>query len=332
MIIDGFELSGPSDQFSLAPRDDNITIRNNIIESGVCVWVKIDGLNYTHNLVRNTDPAEVYGSVYHNAIYAEDGGDNWTVTDNKITEVRNAIVMSNVNREYSNIVFSRNEVIEPLVMGVNIGGNTIIGDITIHDNIMTNIGNSGVYFGFSDVRISDDAEISIFNNEMSNAVHGVFLAADEAGSGAKITVTNNTISDGGVGVRVYTASVADIIEGINYNKFIDNTWGVYNDSTTEVNATNNWWGDESGPTHAGNPDGTGNAANDNVDYDPWFNDEDMTIKTKTFNVTLAAGETRDRQDTFDSSRWLAEVGDRFIITLKTPCDEAVKEVLVGEPQ
>lgn len=56
---------------------------------------------------------------------------------------------------------------------------------------------------------------------------------------------------------------ANCIEGnLNY--------GVYNGSTSILlNAEYNWWGDASGPTHSGNPAGTGDDASNYVDYDPW---------------------------------------------------------------
>lgn len=39
----------------------------------------------------------------------------------------------------------------------------------------------------------------------------------------------------------------------------------------EVNATDNWWGNASGPYHSTtNPNGTGNAVSDNVLYEPWL--------------------------------------------------------------
>jgi len=36
-----------------------------------------------------------------------------------------------------------------------------------------------------------------------------------------------------------------------------------------INAENCWWGDNTGPTHAGNPGGIGEPVTDAVDYDPW---------------------------------------------------------------
>ncbi len=37
-----------------------------------------------------------------------------------------------------------------------------------------------------------------------------------------------------------------------------------------IDATNNWWGDDSGPRIASNPGGTGQTVTDNVLYDPWI--------------------------------------------------------------
>jgi len=49
--------------------------------------------------------------------------------------------------------------------------------------------------------------------------------------------------------------------------------GVFADdalSTEPLDALNNWWGDESGPTHPTNPSGSGDAVSDNVFFQPWL--------------------------------------------------------------
>lgn len=75
---------------------------------------------------------------------------------------------------------------------------------------------------------------------------------------------------------------------INYNSFIgigsghfavkvggtgssETTWGNWDgESTVTVDATKNWWGDPSGPTHPSNPIGIGDGVSNNVDYSPWL--------------------------------------------------------------
>lgn len=48
------------------------------------------------------------------------------------------------------------------------------------------------------------------------------------------------------------------------------SYGVYNATPSlTVNAEYNWWGNQSGPFHATNPDGLGDAVSNYVDFDPW---------------------------------------------------------------
>ncbi|MBU1751839.1 MAG: carboxypeptidase regulatory-like domain-containing protein, partial [Chloroflexi bacterium] len=81
------------------------------------------------------------------------------------------------------------------------------------------------------------------------------------------TITSNTVV-GNQHCGIYVESGEPTI---NYNNIYDNTdYGLYNaNSSSTINAENNWWGDASGPTHSGNPSGTGDCVSDYVDYTPW---------------------------------------------------------------
>jgi len=57
---------------------------------------------------------------------------------------------------------------------------------------------------------------------------------------------------------------------IKYNNFEDNGRGLVWEGATILNATDNWWGNASGPCHSGNPGGTGDPISGNVDYTPWL--------------------------------------------------------------
>jgi hypothetical protein len=273
VTIDGFKIQGEAWKWGFSPVEGahGLTVQNNIIETGMTLFFSIDDFTYRHNLVQNTDSAELYNRVQHNAIYAElyggdEAGRNWVIGDNRITDVRSALVLSLPVR-YSDITFSRNEVVEPLVMGVNIGGNTIIGNMVISDNTITSAGNSGVYFSTIAV-IDGDAAIVVTHNVISAQSHGVFLAAATVGSASEIIVECNAISGPGVGVRVYTPEVAGIVGRIRFNSLSGNSWGVYNDTAVVVDATDNWWGAEDGPG-VGGP-GSGDKVSTNVLYDPWI--------------------------------------------------------------
>ncbi len=53
--------------------------------------------------------------------------------------------------------------------------------------------------------------------------------------------------------------------------------GVNNAASVAVDATNNWWGKLTGPAHATNVGGTGNAVTDNVTFTPWCGNDTCTI-------------------------------------------------------
>jgi hypothetical protein len=58
---------------------------------------------------------------------------------------------------------------------------------------------------------------------------------------------------------------------VNYCDFKNLEWGVYNTNRSfNIDARNNWWGDNSGPNHLGNLGGTGAKATDSVRYTPWL--------------------------------------------------------------
>jgi hypothetical protein len=60
--------------------------------------------------------------------------------------------------------------------------------------------------------------------------------------------------------------------------------GLLNYSSNQVDAINNWWGDDSGQYHpALNPQGKGNKVSDNVLFDPWLG------KQKKYPVIVVPG-------------------------------------------
>ena len=108
-------------------------------------------------------------------------------------------------------------------------------------------------------------------------------------------ITGNDIHDNSVGINANHASPENAYA--RYNNIYDNTIdGVLTCSDklgnfVDFDATNNWWGDASGPYHAtSNPSGTGNRVRsynaklwqtegDHVDYDPWLGEPYAPTKT-----------------------------------------------------
>lgn len=72
------------------------------------------------------------------------------------------------------------------------------------------------------------------------------------------------------GIAAVSASAASN-PVVNYCDFKNLEWGVYNlNRSFNIDARNNWWGDNSGPNHVGNPGGTGAKTTDSVRYTPWL--------------------------------------------------------------
>ncbi|MDA3821797.1 MAG: right-handed parallel beta-helix repeat-containing protein [Bacteroidales bacterium] len=81
-------------------------------------------------------------------------------------------------------------------------------------------------------------------------------------------INNTSFINVNEGVKI----VASSNPTINNCDFYDVNYSAVNnvDKTFTVDATNCWWGNNTGPTHVGNPDGTGEDVTDGVSYDPWL--------------------------------------------------------------
>jgi RHS repeat-associated protein len=105
---------------------------------------------------------------------------------------------------------------------------------------------------------------SISNSIISySSNHGLYV------SGASPILMNNTfMSNGNSGV--YATNLANPV--IQNNLIYSNTqYGVNNASTgVTIDATNNWWGSATGPTHSSNPGGTGDRVSNGINFTPWL--------------------------------------------------------------
>jgi len=126
---------------------------------------------------------------------------------------------------------------------------------------------SGFTITGADTGILLDADnASIYNNTIQNNNHGLYITGDN-----NYIIGNNLLNNTDSGVYLSSSASGNII---NFNNIVGNSsYGVYNDATEIANAENNWWGNNSGPTHSSNPEGTGDTISDDVDYDPWLKTE-----------------------------------------------------------
>jgi len=142
------------------------------------------------------------------------------------------------------------------VASLTVGIHTLYGgtaEATLEGNTIRNV-RMGIY--------SQGDSLLIKDNTIEDTVH-CGIGIDTA---LGTIITGNTISNCGLmGIEVFGPNVV-----ANFNNITGNTnFGVWSAVTTgpQVDATNNWWGDASGPSGVG--PGTGDAININVVYDPW---------------------------------------------------------------
>jgi len=104
-----------------------------------------------------------------------------------------------------------------------------------------------------------------------------------------VHVEGNTFTGNYHGIYVFDTQTTLTGITINFNKIVGNAeCGVSNDGGETVDATNNWWGDASGPS-GGVADpvtgriaaGTGDAVSENARFDPWLGAALVTVKTET---------------------------------------------------
>jgi parallel beta-helix repeat protein len=129
------------------------------------------------------------------------------------------------------------------------------------------------------VRLSIDngSEVTINQNILTGATEGITTRNGRL-NGSTITVDDNKIYRNDYGIYLESVAGASTVL-INGNSLAQNNdYGLYvKNSTITVDATNDWWGDASGPSGGvADPitgavaNGTGVAVSENVRFDPWL--------------------------------------------------------------
>jgi len=179
---------------------------------------------------------------------------------------------------------------------------SVITDVVISKNtVFLNGGGSGIYVNSDSAWSMYLSDVIVSNNKVSNATNGIYVCAGEHTNWVKYdaTVVGNRVTNSEKGISilgVHSQGLAGIKANITTNCICYNTFGIsfdthshnsaqYNhiyrnlhgmtiSSGASVNATYNYWGDETGPYHATlNPTGTGNSVDGNgtdLDFRPFL--------------------------------------------------------------
>ncbi len=115
------------------------------------------------------------------------------------------------------------------------------------------------------LQLQDSASATLQHSAFSHSPGALIQAA--AGSGTiTLTIEYSMIGNpGATGIRISPSGT--YVVAVHHNNIIGNSnYGIFNASSSTVDAVNNWWGSDSGPA----PYGTGNAVYGSVNVTPWL--------------------------------------------------------------
>jgi parallel beta-helix repeat protein len=282
-VVSGNTISSTSDKgiFIWGPNANSVTERvevtNNIISG--CPWTAIlviyDRYTYIHG--NNVGPTGDKGIAIGDGQNINNVNERIEVSGNTITGTKWPGIQVAYSVPYTYIYGNT-------LTGCNYYGGDGTGD-----------------WDYASIHVDENCPNTVIDsNTVSDGINGIQIWSDNC------EVTNNEIYDmcvtyeneKNVDSRTYKNS--GILVGSNWgsddidptgtviqcNNIYDNYWGLFYsaDLSNGVDATQNWWGDCSGPYNSTtNPLGTGNAVSDNVYYDPWsFTPDPCEAKTMGF--------------------------------------------------
>ena len=252
----------------------DITVDNNEVENnqyGVLVQDGVKGLSIIENTIdqnekgvyvehsndedRGAEVAEITGNIISNndqeGVLVEEWAKVYAIEDNEL---------------------EGNGSSDP---GIDI--HTIYpGNVNITGNIIGDSHNFGLYIR----NIDDDAgaiKLSIEGNELKDNETGMgFDSIKLSDGGSSLEVKENNYFDNNEDGLHFSENC--VFEGIIdriviiRNRFEgNNRFGLNNLSGDEIDATENWWGADDGPSG----EGGGDAVSEDVLFDPWYMDKEM---------------------------------------------------------
>ena len=181
-------------------------------------------------------------------------------------------------------------------------GNDTNSDSTLSNP--TNGANGYYYAGWNGINFTSEslAPFSRIRNAVIRFAGLTYSSAAITTNNASPSITYTAITNN------YSAIIANGSSNpiVNYCDIDQNTqWGINNvNKSFTINAENNWWGSNTGPTHSGNPGGTGQPVTDAVDYVPF--------RTSSAQVPITGDVSLNGQvQAFDASlilKWIVDSG------------------------
>lgn len=129
-----------------------------------------------------------------------------------------------------------------------------IDNITIYNSIIQSMGDYGN--GIALWSTGDDIHDILIEGTAINSSG----ESDDYSFGNSVSISDYLEGTG-------QGSVSRI--GIHNSSLLARNYGVYGLGAQDIEATDNWWGDDSGPDNPANPGGSGSKVSDDIEFIPW---------------------------------------------------------------
>lgn len=291
------------------PAVTNVTIQNNDIMMGVGIGaatVGLEGVGVQTGKNANVGGLQILNNDFH--------AGSAPITDGA-TQGEEGIYI-NPNAGAGTITISGNNFDGELFTGisveadnVNVNNNTII-----RPSIIQNTNGIRV----NDFVGSANYSVIISGNTVSNMANGIRLGSgSEGGSTLTVSLTDNAISNNTRGIWArYDAVVTADDNEISGNALFGAD--ILSGSDGALNAAENWWGSNTGPTHSANTGGIGDAVSDNVLFTPWCLTDDCSPIDSTAPVAVLSGTPAN--PTNQTSADITVSGDAQVVYYKSKLD------------
>lgn len=244
IVLDGFtvkgNLSGPG--IVTSSSHSGYLIEDNIVEDNVFgMYLNTNGTSLSvvrHNLIQNNNQA---GAATGNGIYTDQGSASLYIYQNRFSgHINGSLAFYGSAGTQHDILIANNEMMSDSALAM------------VNSNNVTILGNTMIGIPYEAISVqSNNNHVQIEANVLHQNVYGVIVAPVNGPGTASTDVrlyNNNIQGNSTAGLRVIS--------------------GGYSGT---LNATNNWWGDASGPSGVG--PGTGDAIVDPdsvVAFTPWL--------------------------------------------------------------
>lgn len=224
------------------------------------------------------------------AIYLQGAQTNITIIDNEIEARGDAALMGEYNAANDNVVIDNNHFTGQTFNGANPAGVGFSAQFSL-----PNVPRQAVVFGGGS-STTNTQNFTFTNNEVSTVTGGQSITdnsgnpiapTDQGNMMVTLDVIGTNLIQGNTfnGTTVsYRAALRTRGTGytIDYNIFDGNYFVGMSTAANAVTATNNYWGDASGPYHAiNNPCGLGKAVPNNVTFAPFYTDASLTTTSSS---------------------------------------------------